>query len=155
MNTIENLVLREVETVWQLLSRLIPKSGWFKTSSPPPDRVSPIAAHNGWFKAEKCYQAQMQWFFVYSQKSFCRVVICFRVISIHVGDCWNRFFLKLPVNFSAGSGRRKCRNMGALASSPRALELRMFTCVNRVPGECKMLAQSGLKQRVNNIECGG
>ena len=78
-------------------------------------------------------------------------------------DCYDLlgyapFYLLEPIfgstsgHFPAGSGRRICRIKGALASSPRALEHWMFTCTNRVPGECEMLAQSGLKQGFNGIE---
>ncbi|KAL8172257.1 hypothetical protein V2J09_024061 [Rumex salicifolius] len=47
-------------------------------------------------------------------------------------DCWNTDF---PGNFPVASGHRICRINGALASSPRALEHRVFIRANRVPGE--------------------
>jgi len=48
------------------------------------------------------------------------------------------FLAQVPGTISTGSGRRICRINGALASSPRALDPRVVTCTNRVPGECEM-----------------
>jgi hypothetical protein len=65
-----------------------------------------------------------------------------------VGDCWNRCCAQLPGKIPAGSGRRICRIKGALASSPRALDPRVVTCTNRVPGECEMLGQKVAQARL-------
>ncbi|KAL8153315.1 hypothetical protein V2J09_011075, partial [Rumex salicifolius] len=69
----------------------------------------------------------------------CRLnfVIYFVLYTIHGASrlsyyCWNTDF---PGNFSVASGHRICRINGALASSPRALEHRVFIRANRVPGE--------------------